>query len=783
MGVKCVKIIISNEITITDATQEILDWCKRELVLPNPEYAKKERMGLWVGNTPRTLSLYKINGNSVIIPIGAFKYIKPILNTYNIEYVQDMANNEPVEYNAEVNLYDYQEKAVEQMLKAGYGILQSPAGSGKTQMGIALAVKLGKKCLWLTHTQDLLKQSYDRASQYIDKSLLGTITAGKVNIGSGITFATVQTLSKQDLTQYKYMWDVVITDECFSCDTLISTINGYKKIKDINYGDMVLSYNHKTKKAEYKPVIHKFSKGAESVLTVFVENGKMVITGNHPIYTQRGYIKAEELTNGDYVLRDMSETCRFAENEGKQQKQGKKKRLRLLFKGMFKKRGSSSQYMDTRKTEKGIGTDERAEQDGSIYKAKTVNENKQSYEQTRDKGKGIKDIKGTRSQTAYKGWKRNRTDRATENVNGCVDRIRSIFRVCCANKKSKRGLSYLLQNRFSNTDSYVGNRNRWKLSLFTKKTRTGQEENGLFKWVRVESIEVQEQTSDGTFDGLCPDGKVYNIGVEDNHNYFANNILVHNCHRVAGTPTTMTQFSKVISNLACNHKYGLSATVHRADGMIKCAYMLIGDVKCIVPDEAVKDKVMAVSIERIDTGCDIPFSALDTDGTINYTKLISSLAMNTRRNDIIYDKLMHNSAHYNLILSDRLDQLYYLYNQLPPTLQEQSAVIDGKMTSKKAKAEREQAIEDMRTGKKHFLFASYKLAKEGLDIPRLDRLHLATPQKDYAIIVQSVGRVARTFEGKEQPICYDYVDKFKMAENMYKTRCRHYRKCGCVLNG
>ena len=468
MGVRCVKVIISNEITITEATQEILDWCKRELVLPNPEYAKKERMGLWVGNTPRTLSLYKINGNSVIIPIGAFKYIKPILNTYNIEYVQDMANNEPVEYNAEVNLYDYQEKAVEQMLGAGYGILQSPCGSGKTQMGIALAVKLGKKCLWLTNKNDLLKQSYDRARQYIDKSLLGTITGGKINIGAGITFATVQTLAKQDLTQYKYMWDVVIVDECHSC---------------------------------------------------------------------------------------------------------------------------------------------------------------------------------------------------------------------------------------------------------------------------------------------------------------------------SGTPTAMTQFSKVLSNLACEHKYGLSATVHRADGLIKCVYMLLGDIKYTVPDGAVKDKTMQVQIQRIDTCLDIPMSALDTDGTINYTKLISSLAMSTRRNDIIYDKLMKNSDHYNLILSDRLDQLHYLYNQLPPTLQKQSAVIDGKMTSKKAKAEREQAIEDMRSGKKHFLFASYKLAKEGLDIPRLDRLHLVTPQKDYAIIVQSVGRVARTFDGKEQPICFDYVDKLKMAENMYKTRCRHYRKCGCNVKG
>ena len=423
-------------------------------------------MGLWVGNTPRTLSLYKINGNSVILPIGAFKGIKPILNTYNIEYVQDMANNEPVEYNAEVNLYDYQEKAVEQMLKAGYGILKSPAGSGKTQMGIALAVKLGKKCLWLTHTQDLLKQSYDRASQYIDKSLLGTITAGQVNIGSGITFATVQTLAKQDLTQYKYMWDVVITDEC---------------------------------------------------------------------------------------------------------------------------------------------------------------------------------------------------------------------------------------------------------------------------------------------------------------------------HRIAGSPTVMTQFSKVLSNLACEHKYGLSATVHRADGMIKCCYMILGDVKYIVPDEAVKDRCMQVQIKIIDTGIDIPISALDTDGTINYTKLITCLAMSEPRNEKIIDYIYNEPEHYHLILSDRLDQLYKLYEKLSPELKALASVIDGKMTSKKGKAEREQAIEDMRSGKKRFLFASYKLAKEGLDIPRLDRLHLATPQKDYAIIVQSVGRIARKFEGKGQPICYDYVDNFKMAENMYKARCRHYRKCGCKL--
>ena len=87
----------------------------------------------------------------------------------------------------------------------------------------------------------------------------------------------------------------------------------------------------------------------------------------------------------------------------------------------------------------------------------------------------------------------------------------------------------------------------------------------------------------------------------------------------------------------------------------------------------------------------------------------------------------------------------------------------------------------MRSGKKRYLFASYRLAKEGLDIPRLDRLYLVTPQKDYAVVTQSVGRIARTFEGKSPPICYDYVDSIEYLINAYKQRCRHYRKSGCEL--
>ena len=58
-----------------------------------------------------------------------------------------------------------------------------------------------------------------------------------------------------------------------------------------------------------------------------------------------------------------------------------------------------------------------------------------------------------------------------------------------------------------------------------------------------------------------------------------------------------------------------------------------------------------------------------------------------------------------------------------------------------------------------------------------------TPQKDYAVIVQSVGRIARTFDGKEQPIAYDYVDCIRSLQKSFKQRCTSYRKCGCEFIG
>mgnify|MGYP000603309165 CR=1 FL=1 len=257
--------------------------------------------------------------------------------------------------------------------------------------------------------------------------------------------------------------------------------------------------------------------------------------------------------------------------------------------------------------------------------------------------------------------------------------------------------------------------------------------------------------------------------------------IVDECHRLAGSPTQVTMFYKVMNNLAARYKYGLSATVHRSDGMIKSTFAVLGSVVYQVPDEAVADKTMKVRICRRDTGIAINRSCLDTDGTLVYNELLSYLGESRERNELIVRDLVSQTGHSCLVLASRLEQLRNIRNMLPEELREVSAMIDGSMTSKRGKAEREAAIEDMRAGRKDILFASFGLAKEGLDIPRLDRLFLVSPQKDYAVVTQSIGRIARVAEGKKDAVCYDYVDDIQFCENQWKRRRTHYRKAGCIL--
>lgn len=227
------RIKINNELCIYEPSAAVLDYCRNHLVLDNPDYYKKERLGKWTGNTPKDIQLYVRDGDLLYIPYGCKNKILAISDECPKEWgLYPDIKDYMVDYHSAISLYDYQAEAVEMMRRAINGVCVMPCGSGKTQTALALIAKLGLRTLWLTHTQDLLRQSLERAKSCFgcDTDMYGTITEGKVNIGKGITFATVQTMCKTDLDRYVNTWAVVVVDECQHCCGSPTRVSQFYKV-------------------------------------------------------------------------------------------------------------------------------------------------------------------------------------------------------------------------------------------------------------------------------------------------------------------------------------------------------------------------------------------------------------------------------------------------------------------------------------------------------------------------------------------------------------------------
>ena len=78
---------------------------------------------------------------------------------------------------------------------------------------------------------------------------------------------------------------------CFHGDTLIRTDKGYVKIKYIQNGERVLTFNEALKIIEFKPVINKYSYKTGDIkqkccIFVLNNNTKIICTDEHRFYVQ-----------------------------------------------------------------------------------------------------------------------------------------------------------------------------------------------------------------------------------------------------------------------------------------------------------------------------------------------------------------------------------------------------------------------------------------------------------------------------------------------------------------
>ena len=774
--------LLGEDIIITDYSKAVLDWCTEHLVFANPDFLKKEAMGKWTGNTQRNIVLFELVGNKLIVPFGVYE---DLYKTFRTEWNTVQSRIKPVErrkYASNINLYDYQQNAVNAATRAKNGILVAPCGSGKTQMGLEIVARLGVRTLWLTHTQDLLNQSMSRAKECfgIDKSEYGTITEGKVNIGNTITFATVQTMCRIDLPKYRDCWDCVIVDECFPKGTKIHTPKGEKELQNLCVGDIITSYNRHTKKIENKPVVNIMKHKAHDIVCIKLKSGQIVFcTKNHPFFVRdKGWVSAENLRGNDYVM----QLLRKSDRRNKALENGllseQTAGMGILLQGMRTKRNcrKKQKELDRRAQRSLFGNDEQ-EQQKTFARNIRENEVKQSDEKIGNAKKSVRTIKGNRTSPQDTMWEWGGVDCSSTNIDVRISKnAGSICGISDTNKNAKRKrLSVVLQGRYCYTEFDDSNRSRRYEPFFNRTSKSRQKENRFFDWVGVESVTLQEHTSDGTFNGVCPDGYVYNIEVADNNNYFANGILVHNCHKAVGSPTNVMMFYKVLSNLSARYKYGLTATPYRADGLERTMFALLGNTICTVPKEEVEDKTCPVKVSMISTGFEPDVDKVTGgDGVLNYSKLIDEVITDEDRNKFVANAICEAAGGGAvLVLSDRLQHLDALENLVKSKIPRVARL--GVAATKAAKERRKRLLNALNDGELNIVFATFKLAKEGLDVPNLRTIVFATPQKDKATVIQSAGRVARKADGKEFGRVIDFIDDFGIFYGYASKRKKYYK--------
>jgi len=255
-------------------------------------------------------------------------------------------------------------------------------------------------------------------------------------------------------------------------------------------------------------------------------------------------------------------------------------------------------------------------------------------------------------------------------------------------------------------------------------------------------------------------------------------IIVDESHLVYKDAAKARMFESVISQFPAYYRFGLTASEFRSDGLIETMFHVIGPKFYEVTQDDPRLQVVVPEVRFIPT--QFTYEKDDDEEMLNTARLISEMADNPDRNQIIMNVLYEIGPNdYCIVLGDSLDHLRKMKERVVRQ-GARAAFVCGDTS----KAERERIMSSMRNGMYNFLFATYQLAKLGLDIPRLNRLVLMTPKKDNTSIQQSVGRIMRPFEGKNQPIVYDiYDEQMPLLRSWARERVRVYKSLGCSIIG
>jgi len=144
----------------------------------------------------------------------------------------------------------------------------------------------------------------------------------------------------------------------------------------------------------------------------------------------------------------------------------------------------------------------------------------------------------------------------------------------------------------------------------------------------------------------------YDLEIEDNHNFFANNILVHNCHHVPATT-----FKKFAENVTSKYFYGLTATKKRWDGLEVLLDFYIWNTVFEIYKEDLQNENILLKPHLVPV-----YTNFTSKKQADYNKLTEELVYSKERNDLIMNNVIDEFKKWNhcLVLSKRVEHINIL---------------------------------------------------------------------------------------------------------------------------
>lgn len=645
-----------------------------------------------------------------------------------------------------MSLRPYQNEALSSIKnrKVQRGIVALPTGTGKGHIaGHITDVLNTKKILYLAHRSELINQLADHVERVLGFGMVEVEQADNKAVGCApAVIASVPTLTAMNckrLNKFKPgRFDAIVVDEAHHCHapgTLIDTVIGKMRIEDIAVGEYVMSYNEG--RIEPKKVVNTFSYQYKGVLLkITTANGAVVVTKNHKMYSNgvkvyAGSLKENQTISLPILRLDNDETvcCRWACNIKSPIVAGDKKE--------HVQEGYAGEVSESGLLCSNINPHEEKESNG-----------KRCCEVQNDKN----NKKENRCRRNCCLWKsKNDGERMPANesrgeINGEISAGGSAICGCA----ERRTTTLPLQDRCGMAGPKNRSGHRRIVSQFDREKDCGCTERASASLCRMEIAEGQKRRcvlGESRIFAIEPQyyaGLIYDIEVEDYHNYIANGLLSSNStadsylkiwkHFGLLDDTGQKTASPVIPLI------GLTATPGRGDG---------------VGLNNIFDEILyQMSLQKaIEDGWLVPVYAWTINTTTSLdgvkTRLgdyaegeLAKAVCTDSRNEIIFEACQnHAKGLKTLIFCVNIEHSmqvaeYFRRNGV------QAKHISGDM-----KEQEREGVLNWFSNTPGAVLTNCQLVTEGVDIPSVECVVMARPTKSGVLYAQCLGRGTRLAKG------------------------------------